>query len=354
MQPLPPHLPKKENTQNIRSLKQSLFYFLSCAFIAIAASLATVFMAFSWIVPRAVPEVPFYTFEHKTQIVEPTVDTSLLSRLSERQALLFDTRKQLAKQWYPAESILSSGVFLTSDGWVVFPLETIDPLEKKNLEVVDSRGVAYPLESIFIDTDLNLLYAKIKGEGFRFISFPNWNTLSQNTSLVGKSGSEYILTKVSGIQKNSDIKTPAEIWKQHYLYSVGAPIQGFFFTDQGELMGLQKNGGLMPGWYIESSFLSLLSKQKLTYSVPPWKGELVDRGLQNGFVRETTGFFVTEGDLDKNGLKPGDVIVKINNQEFSLTTLSRFILQSPETVSLEIIRAGETMQKILPKNIITF
>lgn len=354
MKSLPPHLPKKENNQSQKALKQSLFYFLSCTLIAIAASLATVFVAFSWVVPRAIPEVPFYTFEHKTLPPEPTVDTSLLTHISERQALLFDTRKQLAKEWYPAESALASGVFLTSDGWVVFPFSSIEPFDKKNFEVVDNKGVVYPLESVFVDKDLSLLYLKVRGEGLRFISFPNWNTLTQDASVVGKNGSEYTLTKVSGIQKNSAIKLPAEIWKQHYLYSVEAPVQGFLFSDQGEFLGLAREGGLLPGWYVESSFLSLLSKQKLTYSAFSWKGEIVDRRLQNGFVKETIGFFVTEGDLDKNGLKAGDVIVKINNQEFSLTTLSRVVLQSPEMVTLEIVRNGELLQKTLPKNIITF
>jgi len=354
MQTLPPHLPKKEKTVRSTNPNQSLFYFISCTLIAIAASLSTVFVAFSWIVPRAIPEVQFYSFDHKTATTEPTVDTALRGRIQEREALLFDTRKQLGTGWYPAQSALSSGVFLTSDGWALFPLSVLDLLDKKNLEVVDSRGAAHTIENIFVDKNFDVVYIKVKGEGFRFISFPNWNTLEENTSVVGKQGQDYVLTSIAPLKKNVDIKTPVEIWKPQYVYTFDTPVTGIIFSDQGELMGVEKNGGLMPGWYIETGFLSLLSKQKLSYTGFAWKGELVDRGVQNGFVKEMVGFFVTEGDVDKNGIRVGDVITKIQDQEFSFATLGRLVLQGPDTVSVELIRDGVTVQKTLSKQMLTF
>jgi len=353
MQTLPPHLPKKEKAASSSNTRQSLFYFLSCTLIAIAASLATVFVAFSWVVPRAVPEVPFYTYEHKVPAAEATLDNALLGRIQDREALLFDKRQQLGTGWYTAHSALSSGVFLTSDGWAVFSLSPVEPLDKKNFEVVDSRGVSYSLENIFVDKNIGVVYVKVKGEGFRFISFPNWNTLDKNLSVVGKQGTDYMLTSLASVEKNSDLKTPVEIWKPHYLYTFETPLTGIIFSDQGELLGVEKNGALVPGWYIETGFRSLLSTQKLSYTGFIWKGEFVDRGVKNGFVRETVGFFVTEGDVDKNGVRAGDVITKIQDQEFSLTTLGRLILQGPETVSVELIRDGLTVQKTLPKQIFT-
>lgn len=354
MSALPPHLPKKEKIVVSTHTTRSLFYFVSCMLIAIVASLATVFVAFSYVLPRAVPEVQFYSFEHKTTPTEPQLDNELLGFIDEREALLFDKRQQLSTRWYPAGSSLSSGVFLTSDGWTVFPLSLTEPIDKKNLEVVDSRGGVYALENIFVDKNLGLVYAKIKGEGFRFVSFGNWNVLQKNTRVIGQKDNEYILTAIAGIQKNPEIKLPLEIWKQPYLYTLKENLSGIVFTDQGELLGLSRDNGLFPGWYIELGFRSLLSDQKLSYSAFAWKGQLVDHELQNGFVRDTLGFFVTEGDTTKDGIKPGDVIVKIQDQSFSLTTLSHVLLQAPQTVSVELIRNGETMVKTIPKQIINF
>ncbi len=354
MSALPPHLPKKEKIRATDQTKRSLFYFVSCMLIAIFASLATVFITFSVVLPRAVPDVQFYSFEHKTTPTEPQLGNELLEFIDEREARLFDKRQPLGTRWYPAGSSLSSGVFLTSDGWTVFPLSLTEPIDKKNLEVVDSRGGVYALENIFVDKNLGLVYAKIKGEGFRFVSFPNWNVLQKNTRVVGQQGTQYILTSITDIQKNAELTSTAEIWKQPYLYALKENLSGMVFTDQGELIGLSRESGLFPGWYIEYGFRSLLSQQKLSYQAFPWKGQFVESEFQNGFVKETLGFFVTEGDTTKDGIRAGDVIVKIQDQAFSLTTLSQVLLQAPQTVSIELIRNGETLVKTLPKQIINF
>jgi hypothetical protein len=86
----------------------------------------------------------------------------MLVHIKERQVTLYDKRTLLGNAWYPAESALSSGVFLTSDGWVVFPLNTniLDKNILASLQVVDNRGAAFSLQNPVIDKNHHLLYAK--------------------------------------------------------------------------------------------------------------------------------------------------------------------------------------------------
>ncbi len=360
MKPIPPHLPKKEKPLVAPSQKHSIFYFISCAFISIAASLSTVFVALSWIIPRAVPEVQFYNFPHETQkTAEATIDSDLVNRIGEREAILYDKRTQLPGGWYALGSAISTGVFLTSDGWTVFPLEANTQIDKTNLalfQVVDSRGASYTLDQVMIDKTFHLAYAKVNGGGFRFVSFPNWDVFRGDTRVVGRKNDTYDFDTLVNLKKNPQFATTSATWQPQYLFHLAKAEPGILFTDQGELLGVAQNTGVLPGWYIESALASLLSKHTLSYGVFPWKGEMVDRGLDNGFLKKVNGFFVADlgGDKTKDGLKIGDVITKIEGKEVSFITLSRQILQSPETVNIEIIRDGTSLQKSLTKQSINF
>jgi C-terminal processing protease CtpA/Prc len=82
---------------------------------------------------------------------------------------------------------------------------------------------------------------------------------------------------------------------------------------------------------------------------------MVDQGIQNGFLKNITGFFVTDlsGDKTKE-IKVGDVITKISGVDITHTNLAPLLFKSPDMLSLEIIRDGVTLQKTLPKQIISF
>ncbi len=359
MKPLPPHLPKKEKTNVSASTKQSLFYFFSCAFISIVASLSTVFVALSWIVPRAVPQVQFYNFPHETNNkTDPTLDPSVVVNIMERQVLLYDKRTLLSNAWYPTESALSTGVFLTSDGWVVFPLTPtlLDKNTVSSLQVVDNRGAVFNLQNPIIDKNFHLLYAKIKGDGFHFVSFSQPDALKVSTHVLAKRSGQYDIFTLDSLQKNTEFNPSAEIWKSAYLFRSPVSDAGLLFTEKGELLGVNSSNGIIPGFYIENSLRSLLSSQLLSYKAFPWKGQMVDQGIQNGFLKNITGFFVTDvlGDKNKTEVKVGDVIVKVAGVDVTRTNLPQLLLQNSETVSLEIIRDGSILQKTLPKQIISF
>ncbi len=361
MKQIPPHLPKKEKTTSGAGNHHSVFYFLSAAFISIAASLSTVFVALSWIVPRAVPQVQFYNFPHETaQKIDTTVDSNVLNHIMERQVSLYDRRTILPNSWYPADSALATGVFLTSDGWVVFPLGTtvVDKTLLASLEVVDNRGAVFGVQNPLLDKNLHLLYAKINGDGFRFASFPAPDALKLSAHVVEKKNGVYALNSLTISQKNPLFNPNSEIWQPAYLFSSAqsATAPGLVFTEQGELLGVNSAAGIIPGLYIEQTLTSLLSKHLLSYNAFPWVGQMVDQGIQNGFVKNTTGFFITDlgGDKTKNGMKGGDVITKIAGTEVTRSNVAELIFHSPDMVSFDIIRDGLTIQKTLPKQIISF
>lgn len=359
MKPRPPHLPKQEEAPVHQTQKHSLFYFFSCAFISIAASLSTVFVALSWIVPHAVPEVQFYSFQHDTPTSVATVTPDIISRISEREALLYDKKNKLGGSWYGAGSALSTGVFLTSDGWAVFPLENnFDEVLKKDataFEVIDNRGVSYTVSKIIFDKDFHLVYAQVQGSGFHFVSFSNWQSLKVDAVLIGKKYEQYELDKLVGV-KNTGAFDAIEMWKPQYRFVVGIVDSGMVFDEQGEVLGVAQGSGVLPGWYIETALGSILSTQTLSYSAFPWKGQFVDHVLESGFVKAQEGFFITDlnGDKNKNGLKVGDVIVKIQNKDITPITLSSLLLSSSDMVVLDLIRDGKPLQKILPKQILNF
>lgn len=358
MKAIPPHLPKKEKGETVHSQKHSLFYFLSAAFISIAASLSTVFVALSWIVPRAVPQVQFYNFPHETATTIQSPGQDLLSRIADREALLFDKRNQLAGAWYAEGAALSSGVFLTSDGWAVFPIATSTLMDKVNLasfQVIDRHGVSYTVDKVLVDKTFHLVYAKINGSGFRFVSFPNWDLVKLDQRVVAKKNSHYDFDMLSKIKKNPEFGPSAEIWKPQYLFHTEKSEAGMLFTEQGELLGLQQANGVLPAWYIQNALVSLLSKQNLSYGAFPWKGEIVSHTFQNGFFKNINGFFVADlnGDKTKDTVKVGDVIVKIQEQELTLSNMTRLFIEGADILTLEIIRDGITIQKTIAKQIIS-
>ncbi len=359
MKPRPPHLPKENILPARQTEKHSFFYFFSCTFISIAASLSTVFVAISWIVPRAVPEVQFYSFQHETPSVVPVVNAELATRMSEREARLYDKKNKLGSHWYPMNSDLSSGVFLTSDGWAVFPLEeNFDEIQKKNIssfEVLDNRGVLYSVSKIVFDKNFHLLYAQVSGTGFRFVSFPNSNVFKTDTLALTKKYGQYEISKVLETEKNTD-EAAFEIWKSPRHFALEKMHSGLVFTDQGELLALSQNNTLVPAWYIEAALSSLLSKQTISYAAFPWKGNFVDQTFENGFVKALNGFFITDiaGDKTKNTLKVGDVITKVQNEAVTPINLSHLLLQGSDPVSFEFIRDGKTLQITLPKQTLNF
>ncbi len=357
MKPMPPHLPKKEKQEILHTQKHSLFYFLSAAFISIAASLSTVFVALSWIVPRAVPQVQFYNFPHETLAPNLAVSQDLQNRIADREVILYDKRTQLAGGWYAEGGALSNGVFLTSDGWAVFPLTTSTQIEKINLsmfQVIDNRGVSYTVDKIVVDKTFHLAYAKVNGVGFHFVSFANWDLLKLDQRVIGKKNNTYDFDIFSSLKKNSELGQNAEIWKPHSLFHLQKSELGMVFTEQGEFLAVHQSNGVLPGWYIQNALASLLSKQSLSYGAFPWKGEVVSHTFQNGFFKNITGFFVTDvnGDKTKEGIKVGDVIVKVQGQELTPHNFTRLFIEGPDNVSLEIIRDGSTIQKTLSKQII--
>jgi membrane-associated protease RseP (regulator of RpoE activity) len=120
----------------------------------------------------------------------------------------------------------------------------------------------------------------------------------------------------------------------------------------GEIVGLRSGTMFVPGWYIENALDSILSSNVLGYNGFVWKGEFVESAKENSFVKNLSAFYITADTLEKDGLKVGDVIVKINNEEFTRETISRVLLKAPKTVTVEFIRGSETLQKTFEKQLI--
>lgn len=355
MQNLPPHLPKKIENKNSSTLRRTLFYFISFTLISIAASLATVFAAISWIVPRAVPEVRFYTFEHQeTKKETETIDTVVLDRISQKEVKLYDKTKMLDKKWYSSGSMLSTGVFLTSDGWAVFPFESTASVDKKNLEVVDSRGLSYIPEKIFFDTNLQLMYAKVTGEGFHFVNFVSKDVAFQGNSFLLRKNNGYEQMKLETIQKNSRFEKADALWKPLFVYMLDAELSSPVFSLQGDLSGfVSSEKTFIPAWYVDQALVSLLSKQDLSIKAFPWKGEFIENVFSGAALKSGIGFYVTDVPDKNKDILVHDVIVKVAGNEFSALTFSQMIFESSDTVEFQILRDGKLLDKKINKQIIS-
>jgi len=163
-----------------------------------------------------------------------------------------DSVRRLNVTFYPRESAVGWGVFLTDDGWILTTKEVTRAAS--DLRVIDARGVAYTVERTTHDPVTGLSFMKITGNGFAEVPVAEQSSSGTGTTLYSiDSGSSLLSFTVGSPDYNrSEPLVTGELTRLLRLEGArvaeGAPL----FNAQGFLVGIahHRNAQTVPATVI--------------------------------------------------------------------------------------------------------
>lgn len=168
------------------------------------------------------------------------------------------------RQFVTEKELLTEGVVLTTDGWVVVP----DRKELKNarglLRVRDFSKTLSPIEKRVDDPALGVVYLKLPQQHMKPVQFLSSNAqISQQVGYVvsGTATAPLILSLLqyrSASQPTDYVQLSSTLAKRinpdQVFSHAGLPV----VTEGKELVGLTMEHGILPGFYLKDSFNSVL------------------------------------------------------------------------------------------------
>lgn len=264
----------------------------------------------------------------------------------------------LANQVYLPEQALSSGVIVTSDGWMVVS----GHLDKTNtvgslVVVIDDK--VYPVEEMIQDpaTDLGLI--KIDAHGLPVMAFGAANEVQAgDLAFVLPAANSLLASSVVNVISVGSVDHPVEelqtLWQladEQINYPLGAPVA----NSAGELIGLlvDSSGLIRPIHHLLPAIESVLKTgQVLRPSLGLSVIEIAQViGLSEQETRDYNyGALVTQvtrdGAADQVGVLDQDIILEINGQRVDADNISSDLLldyQPEDLIRLKVDRDGELL-----------
>jgi serine protease Do len=256
---------------------------------------------------------------------------------------------------------VASGSVLTSDGWIAVSGATSSKLFSSSVQVKDN---VYNVEEVVFDKDTNIAFVKIDASGLSVVSFGSGLDVSLGEQLLTTSGagefnSTVVLEKKwpKGVVVSSD-KPARRISLDTKTIETGSSV----FDLSGALVGFYVKEGnnlhMLPIDGILPSLSSVLKDKKI---IRPKLGvQYIDISHSVGLTEKTTrenryGAYLTGRPAVKNnspaalaGLRAGDIILEINNQNVNgHRGLDEIIFSYKPGDKLEFVidRAGEELIK---------
>ena len=353
----PPHLPPEscrvDTHYRLRSLRWTVFLIVISFLSGTAAALSVS----AWITPAQVASIGYRqnaVGNGKDSLFQST-DPEFVRQTEQKIVAVFDRRKKTNKIFYSEKAGVGSAAVLSSDGWVAIYYPAYATGDEKNLEAVDDQGLYYSFEKAVYDKVGEVLYLKMKGEGFRIISFAEWRNLTAGQTLWAAWRGEWQAVMLDGLVK-IDEKGVLPIWRPAYLYSLTpiAPDGALLFNGSGELVGVAKGGKVTPAWLISSQVSSLLDKKAVKYNLVNWRGWIVNGVELDGKWQKLNGFYVSEasGAGGKGSVMAGDVVVKIAGESVSEYTLAEKIFSLSNEFTVTVWRAGTEVEVEVKKEMV--
>ncbi len=266
---------------------------------------------------------------------------------------------------------LGSGFIISANGYVVTNNHVVSPNNRATLEeitVTMPDGTEYEAELVGADAASDLAVLKIQsGNEFPFVKFGDstkarpgdWVVAIGNPFGLGGTVTSGIVSAVyrntgSGGAYDRYIQTDASINRGNS----GGPL----FDMQGNVIGINNaifspsGGSVGIGFAIPAEIAAPIVQQLkdgeeiqrgfLGVSIQPVNDDLADSlGLQRNrgeFVQSVQ----SDGAAEKAGIKPGDVVTKINGQEVTSEQTLSFLVANiaPGTrIPIELLREGQTI-----------
>lgn len=282
-----------------------------------------------------------------------------------------EENKDILKQIYQPDEILGEGIILTSDGWLI-SLKDVINLEDEKAEYVaiDNEGNVYPIKKIIFDPLTDIIFLKIKAKDLPVVKLAQKEEIKIGQEVLLLSLTEMKRTEISQMNyfpykdERSRVKSVEKF--SDFLKLSDNNLNDFpqatpLVNLSSALVGLKtKENLIVPTFYLRNLITQVLKKgDKLsdrTYLQRPSLGinyldlakcfGITDKRFKD--LRE--GALVYGGPkknspAEKSGLRSGDVILKVNQDNLSQgNNLSELIWQYEpgSTLELTISRRGET------------
>ncbi len=257
---------------------------------------------------------------------------------------------------YLPEDQLGNGMILTSDGWIVTTKRVISDVKQKFSVVLADKKI-FAVTDVVADEMSGSVFLKIEANDLKVVKFGRRDAWMPGEQLLvlansfANGGYETIVTNLEKlnyqeITKPQDLLRSSEVYKKQILLTdeiesifSGSPV----INAKGEIIGLvhasDRLDSVLPADYFSPIIKSLLATQEIsrpilgvnyldlahTLGLP----EKISEGRSQGAVlygeKESVSAVIPGSPAAKAGLKPGDIIIKVNNEpvdaKHSLTEL---------------------------------
>lgn len=259
---------------------------------------------------------------------------------------------------YRQEDVVSTGLILTSDGWVLIPKESITKGENLVVAIGDQL---YPIQKMVDDTQAGLVYAKVQADGLNIVGFgTGMRVTSGEQVLVASNEGMTQLQSILSVAEPQGVAISSDTVFQTFTLTNPPPSPAYVFSLSGDLLGVTMNvreqAVVFPAQAFLPAFRTLLEKE--TLSRPSLGVSTVSLAHSIGLSEKTrrsktTGALIVDrkaivpgSAAEKAGLKPLDLLLSYNGQSVNREhTLDQYVSESKpgEEITLHLDRAGEEM-----------
>ena len=347
-----PHLPNKTCRVDTYYRLQSIRWILLFALLSFVAGGSAATIVVSWVLPTySQVQIIQTTFDNRTSL-DSLPDTLLKKQTDQRMLSVYDKRLRVMDNVYPDDSLVSKAVVLSSDGWIVLPVNNYSYKKEINWEVVDEKNIVYPIEETVFDGSNNLLYIKIEAGSLRVLSFFDWKKMEVGYNLWSVEKDIWKKKIVNKILASND--ESLDLLKSLPGLEFGEPLIGgsFLLNSQGELVGVVVGDGrIVPSWLLEYQVDSLLGTGELNNVSNSWQGYFV-KVFNERDISETAFYIETAPALaNTSTLILGDLILKINDEIVDKASLTSQIWLSSSDINFSILRGGVEHSIVMPKRL---
>lgn len=237
-----PHLPPQTSSIAWRARLMFARTLIVVLIIALAAGATAALVVLAWY-----PEIigtgrePAFSPTGGTAR-SPSFDAGTLTQTIERATVGIyragDSVRRLNVTFYPRETAVGWGVFLTDDGWL---LTTKDVTRAaSDLRVIDSRGLVFTVERVAHDPVTGLSFMKIAGNGFTEVPVAERDPVSTGATVYSIDGVSSLISFTVGSPdyNRSEPLVTGELTRLLRLEGARVPEGAPLFNAQGFLVGI--------------------------------------------------------------------------------------------------------------------